>query len=107
MYMMFHESIVRILPNSISLNQTECGCETKYDKSIRHDILYFPNKSVKDFNFLEIIIDMVWRLVSNNLYSIFVNGQAYGFFIHLGVENKDIIYHPSYFSLLLKCLLAV
>ncbi|KAG5571146.1 hypothetical protein H5410_060912 [Solanum commersonii] len=50
---------------------------------------------------------MVWRLMSNNLYSIFVNGQAYGFFIHLGVENKDIIYHPSYLSLLLKCLLAL
>lgn len=33
-----------------------------------------------EFEFDERIIDMVWRIFSNNWCSILVNGQAYGFF---------------------------
>ncbi|XP_069148302.1 uncharacterized protein [Solanum lycopersicum] len=31
------------------------------------------------FGFSEVIIDMIWRLVSNNWYSVLVNGQTHGF----------------------------
>ena len=30
--------------------------------------------------FVEIFIDMVWRIMTNNWYSIIVNGRRYGFF---------------------------
>lgn len=40
----------------------------------------FLTKVMRNFGFDERIIDMVWRLISNNRYSILVNGQAFGFF---------------------------
>lgn len=40
----------------------------------------FLAKILRKFGFSEILIDMVWRLVSSNWYSILVNDQAYGFF---------------------------
>lgn len=40
----------------------------------------FLTKVMRSFEFGERIIDMVWRLVSNNRYSILINGLSYGFF---------------------------
>ncbi|XP_015169513.1 uncharacterized protein [Solanum tuberosum] len=40
----------------------------------------FLTKVLRRFGFSEIIIDMVWRLLTNNWYSVMVNGKAFGFF---------------------------
>ncbi|XP_060202276.1 uncharacterized protein LOC132630725 [Lycium barbarum] len=40
----------------------------------------FLTKVLRQFGFSEVIIDMVWRLVSNNWISVLVNGQSHGFF---------------------------
>lgn len=37
-------------------------------------------KVMRKFGFYEFIIDMVWRLLSNNWYSIIINGKQNGFF---------------------------
>lgn len=41
---------------------------------------FFLIKVMRRFGFTEKIIDMVWRLISNNWYSVLVNGNSYGFF---------------------------
>lgn len=40
----------------------------------------FLTKVLRKFGFSEITIDMVWRLIFNNLYSILVNEQSYDSF---------------------------
>lgn len=34
----------------------------------------------RKFGFSEVIIDMIWRLMSNNWYSVLINGRSHGFF---------------------------
>lgn len=41
---------------------------------------------MRRFWFDERIIYMVWRLISNNWYSVLINGQSFGFFNLLGTE---------------------
>lgn len=40
----------------------------------------FLTKVLRQFSFSEIIIDMVWMLISNNWYSVVLNGRSYDFF---------------------------
>ncbi|WMV51941.1 hypothetical protein MTR67_045326 [Solanum verrucosum] len=40
----------------------------------------FMTKVLRKFGFSEVIIDMIWRLLSNNWYSICINGQIHGLF---------------------------
>lgn len=40
----------------------------------------FLTKVLRRFGFLEIFIDMVWRLMSNNWYLVLINGKSFGFF---------------------------
>lgn len=45
---------------------------------------------MRRFDFGERIIDMVWRLLSNNWYSILINGKTYDFFpFSKGVKQGD------------------
>lgn len=45
---------------------------------------------LRRFGFSEVLIDMIWRLVSGNWYSVLVNGQTYGFFrSSRGVKQGD------------------
>lgn len=40
----------------------------------------YLTKVLRKFRFSEVLVDMVWRLMSNNWYSVLVNGQSYGLF---------------------------
>ncbi|WMV14216.1 hypothetical protein MTR67_007601 [Solanum verrucosum] len=40
----------------------------------------FLTKVLRKLGFAEVIIDMIWRLVSNNWYSVLINGRSHGFF---------------------------
>lgn len=40
----------------------------------------FLTKVLRRFEFSEILIDRVWRLVANNWYSVVLNGRSYDFF---------------------------
>lgn len=98
-----------ILPNLISLNQTGFvkGRSISENIMLAQEIIHQIKKPVVEGNvvikldmakaydrvswsyicivmkrmgFGEIFIDMVWRIMSNNWYSIIVNGSRYGFF---------------------------
>lgn len=50
----------------------------------------FLTKVLRKFGFSNIIIDMVWRLISNNWYSVLINVQSHDFFnSSRGVKQGD------------------
>lgn len=50
----------------------------------------FLIKVLRRFGFLEIMIDIIWRLISNNWYPVVINGKTYGFFKSLrGMKQGD------------------
>jgi len=59
---------------------TQCGSKVGMAKAYDRVSWFFLIKVLRSFGFSEIIIDMVWRLISNNWYSILVNGKSYGIF---------------------------
>lgn len=51
---------------------------------------FFLTKVFRSFGFSKTLIDMVWRFLSNNWYTVLVNGQPYGFFQSTrGVRQGD------------------
>jgi len=42
------------------------------------------------------VVDLIWRLVANNWYSILINGKAHGFFHSTRGVNKEICYPLFY-----------
>lgn len=104
-----HERIVGLLPSIISPNQSgfvmgknitenvllaqeiiidvhlrnkEINIVVKLDMAKAYDRVswIFLTKVLRKFGSSEVIIDMVWRLVSANWYLVLVNGQSRGFF---------------------------
>lgn len=64
----------------------------KLDMTKAYDRLswVFLNKVLSQFGFSEGLIDMVYRLLSNNWYSILINGRTHGFFkSSRGVKQGD------------------
>lgn len=50
----------------------------------------FLIRVLRRFGFSELLIDLIWRLSSNNWYTILVNGQPFGFFNSTrGVKQGD------------------
>ncbi|KAH0757928.1 hypothetical protein KY290_021421 [Solanum tuberosum] len=105
---MIHERIVGVLPNIISQNQSgfvkrrsitenvllaqeiirdmhlrnkQTNEVVKLDMAKASDRVdwIFLTKVLRKFGFSEGVIDMIWRLVSGNWYSIMINGQTHGF----------------------------
>ena len=54
----------------------------KFDMAKAHDRVSWVvlTKVLRIFDFSEVIIDMVWRLISNNWYLVLINGKSHGFF---------------------------
>ncbi|WMV40714.1 hypothetical protein MTR67_034099 [Solanum verrucosum] len=71
-----HGRLVDVLPDIILKNQTGF----MKGRSIAENILLAQEIVMRRLGFTERIIDMVWRLISNNWYSVLVNGKSYGFF---------------------------
>uniref|UniRef100_A0A0V0H3R1 Putative ovule protein n=1 Tax=Solanum chacoense TaxID=4108 RepID=A0A0V0H3R1_SOLCH len=64
------------------LRNKEANVVVKLDMAKAYDRVdwIFLTKVLRKFGFSEMIIDMIWRLISGNWYSIMINGQAHGFF---------------------------
>ncbi|WMV18188.1 hypothetical protein MTR67_011573 [Solanum verrucosum] len=106
---MVHERMILVLPNIISQNQAgfvkgrsitenillaqeiirdinrrnnNVNVVVKLDMAKAYDRVswIFLTKVLRKFGFAEVIIDMVWRIISNNWYSVLVNGITHGFF---------------------------
>lgn len=58
----------------------------------------FMTKVLRKIGFSKVIIDMIWRLISNNWYSVLVNGQSYGSFQFTRelTQGDPIITNPLY-----------
>lgn len=53
----------------------------KLDIAKAYDISWiYLTKVLRKFCFSEVIIEMVWRIISDNWYLVLVNGQSHGFF---------------------------
>lgn len=106
---MVHDRMVEVLPRIISPNQSgfvkgrsiaenvllaqeiirdihmrnhNINVVVKLDMTKAYDRVswIFLTKVLREFGFSEVIIDMVWRLISSNWYSVLINGQSNGFF---------------------------
>ncbi|XP_060196202.1 uncharacterized protein LOC132625607 [Lycium barbarum] len=66
-----------------------------YDRLSRRFLVHV----VRNMAFTEVYVDMVWRLIANNWYSILINGQSFGF-VHStrGVKQGDPL-SPAIFIL--------
>lgn len=65
----------------------------------------FLAKVLRRFGFSEVLIDLVWRLINNNWYSVSLMVRSMAFFNHPEVLNRGFLYLLYYLSLLLKCYL--
>lgn len=62
-------------------------------------VFMFLTKVLRQFDFSEVIIDKIRRLICNNWYSVLVNGQSNGFFkSSRGVKQGDSL-SPTFFIL--------
>lgn len=64
----------------------------------------YLTKVLRKFGFSKIIIDMVWRLFTNNWYSVLVNGQSYGLFKSSGGLNEVDPLSPTLFIIVAEVL---
>ncbi|XP_060184581.1 uncharacterized protein LOC132614194 [Lycium barbarum] len=66
----------------INIRASNTNVVIKLDMAKAYDRLSWIllTRGLRQFGFGEIIIDMVWRLISNNWYSVLINGQSHGFF---------------------------
>ncbi|XP_060211975.1 uncharacterized protein LOC132639553 [Lycium barbarum] len=87
--------LAKVLPNIISHNQTGFvkGRSIAENILLSHEIIRDINLRAKHnnvFGFGEVLIDLVWRLLSNNWYSVLINSPSHGFFrSSRGVKQGD------------------
>lgn len=68
------------------------------DKAYERVSWLYLTRVLRKIGFFEIFIDVIWRLLANNWYSILFNGKTHGFFHSTrGVKQGDP-YHLFYSS---------
>ena len=65
---------------------------------------FFRMKVLRNMGFSELFADLIWRLISNNRYSILINGQTHGFFDSTRTVKQGEPLSLSLFILLAKLL---
>ena len=65
---------------------------------------FFRMKVLRNMGFSELFADLIWRLISNNRYSILINGQTHGFFDCTRTVKQGDPLSLSLFILLAKLL---
>lgn len=70
------------IARDINLRNRNANVVVKFDMAKVCDRVswIFLKKVLRRFGFYEAMIDTIWILISNNWYSVIVNGQANGFF---------------------------
>nr|XP_009607035.1 uncharacterized protein LOC104101293 [Nicotiana tomentosiformis] len=92
-----HDRLEKILPSLISSNQSGFvkGRSIFENILLTHEIV----TDIRNMGFAKNFINMIWILLSNNQYSVLVNGQASGFFRPTrGVKQGDP-FSPALFIL--------
>ncbi|WMV41297.1 hypothetical protein MTR67_034682 [Solanum verrucosum] len=66
----------------INVRNKNVNVVVKLDMAKAYDRMswIFLTKVLRKFGFAEEMINMIWRIVSNNWYSVLINGRAHGFF---------------------------
>lgn len=128
----FHDRIEALLPKIISTNQsgfvkgrsiienilltqetvTDIGKRGKpanvvikldMEKAYDRVSWFFLMKVLRKIGFSENFVDMIWRLIANNYYSILINGKSHGFFHSTRGVKQGVPYLLLRLLYLLKC----
>lgn len=67
-------------------------------------LLVLSYESTKRMGFSKLVVDLIWRLISNNWYSMLINGQAHRFFHSTRRVKQDDLLFPNLFILSAKVL---
>lgn len=100
--MLFSQEIIE----DMSLRNKNANVVVKLDMTKSYDRVswVFLTKVRRRFGFYETIIDMAWRLISNNYYSVLINGESYGFFYSSRELNLGDSLSPALFIIITEVL---
>lgn len=98
--------LVQEIVHDIRIRAKPANVIIKLDMTKAYDRLcwLFLTKVLRRMGFGEMLIDMVFRIISNNWYSILINGQPQGFFkSSRGIKQGDPL-SPTLFIIAAECM---